>query len=347
MCSLKHESWKQRAAGVRAARCAFERQVSRSDGTGGDDPPKGCDAGQQRGLVNHQPHVRRLDDAGRQSEQLRLGGVQAGRQLGVPCHELGVVQGSSSLGRSSPLGPQLLKRRIDGAELALQRNAFGRLGGLDATTRARRSATGLRRRRHGLRALTGAGPERPRQMQQDARVHPAMERPRWQRKASAPDTPAAAAAARQAPGGESSPQRAVRAARRAAAVGGSGRRHLRGRRGGRAFGRRGLSQVEVGLLQTVESYKRDRSESSGERRAATVTMSHAAHPSGVGRAYGAAERRAVLWGRGPVSARAGFLLQRHTELAESSRVHRRTRAHRRTQSTTRTTRATRAPRRRP
>jgi hypothetical protein len=44
---------------------------------------------------------------------------------------------------------------------------------------------------------------------------------RWQRKASAPDTPAAAAAARQAPGGESSPQRLMRAERRVASKGGT------------------------------------------------------------------------------------------------------------------------------
>ena len=40
-----------------------------------------------------------------------------------------------------------------------------------------------------------------------------MDRERWQRKASAPETPAEAAAKRQAPGGESSPKRAAKAAR--------------------------------------------------------------------------------------------------------------------------------------
>ena len=44
-----------------------------------------------------------------------------------------------------------------------------------------------------------------------------MDRPRWQRNASAPDTPAAAAAACQTPGGEPAPQRAARAERKSAA----------------------------------------------------------------------------------------------------------------------------------
>jgi hypothetical protein len=63
--------------------------------------------------------MRQLNSSSIQSNQLGLRGVQAGGQLLVPRHELGVSQGRSSLGSSATLGSQALQSCIDRTELAL------------------------------------------------------------------------------------------------------------------------------------------------------------------------------------------------------------------------------------
>jgi hypothetical protein len=114
-------------------RDAFECQVSRSDSSGGDDPAKRCYTVKQRGRLHHQPDVRGLDNRCRQSEQLCICSVQMISQLGVPRRELGVTQGSSSLGHNAPLGPQSLQSHVNGAELTLQRSDLFGLDGGDAS----------------------------------------------------------------------------------------------------------------------------------------------------------------------------------------------------------------------
>jgi acetyl-CoA acetyltransferase len=63
--------------------------------------------------------VRGRNNCSRESPQLRICGIQPGRQLSVPRLEFGITQGTSCL-HSSPVSPQLLKHVIDDAALALE-----------------------------------------------------------------------------------------------------------------------------------------------------------------------------------------------------------------------------------
>ena len=88
-CTLNHKTMQKSTAGVSVARYALESQVSRRDGSGGDNSPEDLSTGQQRSLVYHNTHVRGLNNCCGQCEQLRVYSIQAGCQLSVLRLKLG------------------------------------------------------------------------------------------------------------------------------------------------------------------------------------------------------------------------------------------------------------------